>query len=103
MQIQVNYGSIPSSASLGEHVENELTSQLGHLTERLTRIEVHLGDTNGADKRGQDDKRCLLEARPMKMDPIAVEHRTGDIYDAVTEATRKLRRALTTKFEKQSA
>jgi len=103
MQVQVNFGGIPSSASLNEHVENELQDQLGHLSDRLTRVEVHLGDTNSAEKRGQDDKRCLLEARPMKMDPIVVEHRSDDIHNAVTDAAGKLRRALTTRFEKQNA
>lgn len=100
MQIQVNYGGIPSSAALNEHVENELHGALAHLADRLTRIEVHLGDTNSAAKRGPEDKRCLLEARPRGMKPIAVEHFGDDIYDTVTEATGKLRRALITRFER---
>ncbi len=103
MQIQVNYGSIPSSVALGAHVENELNNQLSHFADRITRIEVHLGDTNSAAKRGPDDMRCMLEARPRKMDPIAIEQRGDDIYDTVSQAAKKLRRALSTRFEKQSA
>jgi hypothetical protein len=100
MQIQVNFGSIPSSAALSEHVENELLDALAHLTDRLTRIEVHLGDTNSAARHGPEDKRCLLEARPKGLNPIAVEHFGDDIYETVTTAAGKLRRALTTRFEK---
>lgn len=103
MQVQINFGSIPSSQALSEHVENELRGRLGHLCDRLTRVEVHLGDTNSAAKRGQDDKRCLLEARPMNLEPLAIEQRGEDIYSAVSEAAGKLRRALTTRFDKLEA
>jgi len=100
MQIQVNFGSVPSSAALEEHVEKELGHALAHMSDRLTRVEVHLGDTNSAAKHGSRDKRCMLEARPRGIDPIVVEHFGDDIYHVVTEAAGKLQRTLKKRFDK---
>jgi hypothetical protein len=38
---------------------------------KVTRLEVHLADEN-SDKFGINDKRCLIEARPVNMQPVAV-------------------------------
>ena len=98
-QIQINYRDIPKTDAMDERVEHELTHALGHLTQRLTRVEAHLADENG-HKRGGQDKRVMLEARPRGMDPIAVEHHGDDMYKTIADAAGKLKRALTTRFEK---
>jgi hypothetical protein len=35
---------------------------LNHVSDRITRVEVHLSDESG-DRSGQHDQRCLMEAR----------------------------------------
>jgi hypothetical protein len=103
MQIQFNYNNIPSSDALEQHVHNELDSAIGRFSDRITRIEVHFADRNSTGKSGPDDKRCMFEARPSGMDPIAVES-TSDKYDvAASDAAGKLRRALTHRFERLDA
>lgn len=99
MHIEINYRDGQSSASLDAKIEASLASTLGHLADKLTRIEVHLGDEN-AHKSGPADKRCLLEARPKGLDPIAVETHGEDLYDTFEEAARKLKRALANRFDK---
>lgn len=99
MLIEINYRDGHSSQALDEQIRESLGSTLGHLTDKLTRIEVHLGDEN-ASKTGPNDKRCLLEARPKGLDPIAIETHGTDYYDTVHDAAGKLKRALTTKFGK---
>lgn len=99
MLIEINYRDGQSSQALDERISSLLESTLGHLADRLTRVEVHLGDEN-AHKPGPADKRCLLEARPKGLDPIAVETHAGDLYDAVEEAAGKLKRALTRRLER---
>lgn len=99
MLIEINYRDGHSSSALDERVRGEIQRSIGHLADRVTRIEVHLGDEN-ASKSGPADKRCLLEARPAGLDPIAVETHASDFYDAVQDAAGKLKRALTTRFEK---
>lgn len=99
MHIEINYRDGQSSQSLDERIRASLESTLGHLADKLTRIEVHLGDEN-AHKSGPADKRCLLEARPKGLDPIAVETHGEDLYDTFEDGARKLKRALSNRFDK---
>lgn len=102
MQIHVNFGSVPASATLEEHVIERVQHHIGRMADRLTRVEAHLHDDNSL-KHGPADKRCLLEARPRGMDPITAEDRSDDIYTAVSGAARKLQSVLTSRFEKLEA
>jgi hypothetical protein len=74
MQFQLNTDHhIQGDDRLAEVAEATVTGALGHLTGRLSRIEVHLADANGA-KGGPDDIRCTVEARPEGMQPQTVTH-----------------------------
>ncbi|MEO1717881.1 MAG: HPF/RaiA family ribosome-associated protein [Planctomycetota bacterium] len=99
MHIEINYRDGQSSESLDSKIRASLESTLGHLTDRLTRVEVHLGDEN-AHKSGPADKRCLIEARPKGLEPIAVETHGEDLYDTFEDGARKLKRALANRFDK---
>lgn len=98
--IQINYANFDKSDALESHVRERLDHSIGRLTDRLTRVEVHLADESGVKKQTPNDKRCLLEARPRGLDPIAVEEHADDIFDAVSAASDTLKRALTRRFEK---
>lgn len=100
MHIQFNYANLESSDALESHVRSELDSTIGRFSDRITRIEVHLADLNGQSKSGPADKRCMLEARPVGLDPIAVDSTADSYHTAVSDASGKLRRILTTRFEK---
>lgn len=102
MLIEINYRDGKSSEALDIRIRETLETTLAHLTDRLTRIEVHLGDEN-AHKGGQGDKRCMLEARPKGLDPVAVEVFGDDFYETVNEAAGKLKRVLSRAFEKLEA
>lgn len=101
MQIQVYGQGVEIDDRLRSFVEEKLHGGLDHLEERLTRIELHLRDVNG-HKNGID-KRCVCEARPRGMDPIAVEHDAESVSEAVTGAVGKLQRALQHRFERRNA
>ena len=55
---------------------------MAHLSDRITRIEVHLSDENSL-KGGDHDKRCMLEARIAGMQPLAVTHLAESLVAAV--------------------
>jgi Sigma 54 modulation protein / S30EA ribosomal protein len=100
MQIQLNSDNhIVGSPDLFAKIEQELRQRLKHLANEVTRIEVHLNDENSI-KGGVDDKRCLLEARVVKMKPISVEHHADTIDQAVAGAAEQLARALKSALEK---
>ena len=60
---------------------------------RITRVDVHLSDENGINQ-GEDDIRCLLEARLENMQPIAVTSHAGSYERAVKGAIEKMKNTL---------
>jgi ribosome-associated translation inhibitor RaiA len=94
MQVQVSTdNNINGSAGLIQNIESDLTDALGRFGHQITRVEVHLRDTNGP-KRVGDDKSCLLEARLAGRKPLVVSHEAATVRQAIDGATEKLERAL---------
>ena len=103
MKIQFNTDkNIEGRKRLETFFTGELEKDLARFEDKVTRIEVHLGDEN-SDKGGNNDKRCLIEARPAKLHPVAVSAHADTIEKAFFLAAEKIKKALTTTFEKQSA
>jgi ribosome-associated translation inhibitor RaiA len=103
MQIQVNTDRhAHGGESLHERVQARVESAIGHLKDRITRIQVHLTDENGG-KSGEHDKRCMLEARLAGMNPIAVTHHAETLVQALDGATEKLQHALEAAIGKRNA
>lgn len=98
MQIQVNTDdNVEGRDALTARVENEIKDTLSRFSDRLTRIEVHLGDEN-AGKAGSADKRCMIEARPTGQAPLSVTQHAATLDEALTGALRKLKTVLESKF-----
>ena len=56
------------------------------------RRDVHLSDENSDKKCGNDDMRCVMEARLEGRQPIAATHQAATLDQAVDGATDKLTR-----------
>jgi len=80
-----------------ERIESYFTDQIKESMERfenrVTRVEVHLSDENG-NKSGVRDKKCVLEARPEGLKPLAVTSHEDTIEKAITSAIKKLNSSL---------
>lgn len=101
MQIQVNTDNfIHGDERVIEVAEAAVTTDLDHLSDKLTRVEVHLKDQN-ADKHGPQHIRCTMEARPRGLGPISAHHDAADIQAALKGAAKKLRGRLSSEFEKR--
>lgn len=103
MLLQINFGDVEHSAAIEDWAEERVRKQLGYLSERLTRVEVHLRDDNSAAKSSNDDKRCVMEARIAGRRPLAVDHSGGDMYKVIDETAGKLARAVKTDIERSKA
>ncbi len=103
MQIQVNTDNfIHGDERVIEVAELAVKNDLEHLSDRLTRVEVHLKDQN-ADKHGPDHILCTMEARPRGMDPMSAHHEAADIQAALKGSAKKLRTRLSSVFDKADA
>jgi ribosome-associated translation inhibitor RaiA len=94
MQIQINTDhNIEGHEALAAQVSEVVESALSLVSDHITRVEVHLSDENG-DKRGQNDKRCMMEARMEGRQPVAVTHQSATLVQAVDGAADKLTRLI---------
>ena len=93
MQIQINTdGNIEGHEALAAQVSSVVESALSRLSDHITRVEVHLSDENSDKKGGNDDIRCMMEARLEGRQPIAVTHQAATLDQAVDGAADKLAR-----------
>ena len=94
MQIQVNTDhNIDGHEAMATHVRTVVEHALTRFGEHITRVEVHLSDEN-ADKSGQHDKRCVIEARLAGRPPIAVTSHAGSLHQAIDGASGKVTRLI---------
>jgi ribosome-associated translation inhibitor RaiA len=94
MQILINSDHhIKGGESATETVEGIIQAAVGRFANRITRVEVHLSDTNGP-KHGALAKRSVIEARIGGVRPIAVAHEAPTLLQAVEGAAEKLKHAL---------
>ncbi len=95
MQIQVNTDhNIEGHEALAAHVSSLVEGVLGHISEHVTRVEVHLSDENSDKKGGKDAIRCVMEARLENHQPTAITHHAATVEQAVDGAVDKLIRLL---------
>ncbi len=96
MTIQFNTdNNIQGSEELTAPLTSLISDKLNRFREKISRVEVHLSDENG-NKEGQNDIRCLLEARMEGKQPIAVTNLANSHEQAVEGAIDKLKTSLDT-------
>lgn len=94
MQIQINSdSSIERHDALTQHIETVVQGALSHFKALVTRVEVHLSDSNGP-KTGAADNRCLMEVRLQGHSPIAVTEHAATLHQSIQGAADKLKRAV---------
>ena len=94
MQIQFNTDeSVDGREALARHAEEVVQRVLGRFRDKVTRVEIHLSDVN-SQKAGEDDKRCLMEARVTSRQPVAVTDQAATLHQAIDGAAQKLKRSL---------
>lgn len=102
MTIQFN---TDKNLTVHEEFNSKLTAllekKMNRFSDNITRLEVHLSDDNGG-KFGQNDKKCLLEARIEHRSPVAVSAEGSSYETAVEGAVEKMRSALDTIFGRLS-
>lgn len=93
MQFQFNSDNrTQGDAETAKRVEELVETRLGRIVDRLTRVEVHVGDIDGP-RDGPDDKRCAIEIRPQGMNPISATAHAPTIERAVASGADKVLQA----------
>jgi len=100
MQFQFNSdSSVMGTENVAERIEEMVRQKVARFEDRLTRLEVHVSDENGA-KGGGDDKTCMIEARPRGGKPLGVTAHAAKVDDAARKAANTLAERLERHFGK---
>ncbi len=75
----------------------EIYNASKYFSDRITRVEVHLTYVD-AEKFGQGDKHCLIEARPAGHEPVVATGKAPNLKEAIQEAADKMQRLLSHLF-----
>jgi ribosomal subunit interface protein len=103
MQVQLNTDhNVVGTVGLSKHVEEQVSTALNRFADKITRVEVHLNDSNSPKAVG-DDKRCMIEARVNGRPPVSVHHDAPSVGQAIDGAIHKAERALEKVFGKLEA
>jgi ribosome-associated translation inhibitor RaiA len=90
MNIQINTGhNIQGNKALIAKFSSTIKSALIRMSDHITRVEVHLKDEDG-DKKGKNDKRCMIEAHIEGRQPIVVTDHANTLNQALDGAIDKL-------------
>jgi ribosome-associated translation inhibitor RaiA len=94
MQIQTNTdNTIERHEPLTRHVESVVKEALSRFSKQITRVVVHLSDTNDY-KSSNGDHRCMMEARIEGHPPIAASDHGASLHQAIHGAAEKLKRSI---------
>jgi hypothetical protein len=101
MQFQFNSDNrFSGNEGVAGDVETLVRGRLERVADRLTRVEVHVGDVNGP--KGGNDIRGAVEIRPNGMQPISGTAEAATIEAAVASATDKALTAFDRQIGKQT-
>jgi len=83
MQIELSTdGNIDGRDALATQIDEVVKNALSRFSDQITRVEVHLSDQNSDKKGGDDDMRCMMEARLEGRKPIAVTNHAATVDQA---------------------
>ncbi len=90
MNIQINTGhNIKGNEELIAKFSSTIKEALSRMSDHITSVQVHLSDQDGV-KKGNNDKRCKLEARLEGRQPIIVTENAATLNQALDGAIDKL-------------
>ncbi|WP_414546185.1 HPF/RaiA family ribosome-associated protein [Nostoc sp. CCY0012] len=91
MQIQIHTGhNIEGHEALATQVSSVVTESLSRFSDRITHVDVHLSDVNSDKKGGDNDMRCVIEARLEGLQPLAVTNQAATLDQSVDGAAEKM-------------
>jgi ribosome-associated translation inhibitor RaiA len=94
MQIQIDTdNTIERHEPLTRHVESVVKDTLSRFSDQITRVVVHLSQTNDS-RSSSGDHRCMMEGRVEGHPPIAVSDHAASLHQAIHGAAEKLKRSI---------
>ena len=87
MRIDIKGSGFPITAALTEHIERRLRFALTRNCDRIVRVAVLVGDSNGP--RGGEDKFCRMRILFKGVPPVLIEDAGADLYAVIDRAAER--------------
>lgn len=91
---------IENHAATAQHLETLVKTTLHRFGGRITRVEAHLSDENGASRSTGDDIHCTMQAHVVGLDTVVAKGKGGSAHQAIDGTLQKLKRAIGTALAK---
>lgn len=101
MQIQTRCVHLDNSEHASQHAVDKFTAALSHFAYRIGAVDVRMDDLHG--KRHGTERRCYIRVPINGAGEVIVEHVDPDIYHAIDEAARRVKRAIRRKVNRSRA
>lgn len=99
MRIDIQGRGVSLTAPLLDHVQQRLRFALTRSGDRIKRVVVRLGDTNGP--RGGEDKFCRIQVVLDHAPPVLIEDAGADLYAVIDRAAERAGRNVAKHVERR--
>ena len=87
MRIDIKGSGFPITTALMDHTERRLRFALTRSSDRIVRVAVMLGDSNGP--RGGEDKFCRIQIHLKRAPQILIEDIGAELYAVIDRAAER--------------
>ena len=84
MRIDINGSGFPITTALMDHTERRLRFALTRSSDRIVRVAVLVGDSNGP--RGGEDKFCRIQIHLKRAPQVLIEDIGAELYAVIDRA-----------------
>ncbi len=99
MRVDIQGRGFSLTAPLLDHTQQRLRFALTRSGDRIKRVVVRLGDTNGP--RGGEDKFCKIQVVLEQAPPVLIEDAGADLYAVIDRAAERAGRNVAKHIERQ--
>jgi len=99
MRIDIKGSGFPLSTALLDHTERRLRFALTRCSDRIVRVAVLMGDTNGP--RGGEDKFCRMRILFKEAPPLLIEDAGADLYAVIDRAAERAGRNVAKRVDRR--
>lgn len=85
--------SIHGGEDLSDQTKSVVEEALHRFQDRINRVDVHLSTTNN-HKSGEGDKRCMIEVRMDRREPIVVTREAANLGPAIRDTIHALKKSI---------
>ena len=99
MRIDIKGSGFPITAALMDHTERRLRFALTRSSDRIVRVAVLVGDSNGP--RGGEDKFCRIQIHLRRAPHVLIEDIGAELYVVIDRAAERAGRNVAKRVDRQ--